>query len=266
MNSFQKSLVAMAGYDNGWEVASESQDSVTLTSAHHRAAATVRQNPEGAGWTVQFPPGRLTEELSRTDGLFVVASSFHASSERALGYLLAHAARLARTLPDLPQRTYEQAVAQELVRLSETTPSTEVERLVRQRVGQNVYRESLMDYWGGACAVTGIAIPELLRASHSRAWADCTTDADRLNVFNGFLLVAHLDALFDRHLMTFNATGEAIFAPSISREVRRQLGIRDNARLRWLSPGHEPYLIHHCDRFRQINPSLPPPGLTQVPH
>lgn len=260
MNSFQKSLVTMAGYDNGWEVASEDQDSVILTSAHHRATATVRQKPEGAGWTVQLPAGRLTEELSRTDGVFVVASSFQATSERALGYLLAHAARLARTLPNLPQQNYEQAVAEELFGLSKSTASTEVERQVRQRVGQTVYRQSLMDYWGGACAVTGIAIPELLRASHACAWSECTTDADRLNVFNGFLLVAHLDALFDRHLMTFNATGEAIFAPSISREVRHQLGIPDNSKLRWLSPGHEPYLVHHRDRFRQINPSLPHPA------
>ena len=107
-----------------------------------------------------------------------------------------------------------------------------------------------MDYWGGACAVTGIAIPELLRASHSKAWSECTTDADRLNVFNGFLLVAHLDALFDRHLMTFSATGEAIFAPLISSDVKLHLGITDALKLRWISPGHQPFLSEHRRRFQ----------------
>ena len=249
MNYFQKSLVTMAGYDNGWEVASEGEDTVTLTSANHRTTALVRQ--DSSGWAVQLPPGRLTEELTRIEDGFMAASlAFQAPSERALGNLLAHAARLARTLPDLPRQNYEQAVAEELFYLSKSTASTEVERLVRQRVGQNVYRESLLDYWGGACAVTGIAVPELLRASHARAWSECTTDADRLNVFNGFLLVAHLDALFDRHLMTFSATGEATFAPPISTEVKLRLGITDSLKLRWLSPGHEPFLTEHRGRFQ----------------
>ena len=39
--------------------------------------------------------------------------------------------------------------------------------MVRQRVGQNKFRDAMMDYWGGACAVTGVAIPEVLRASHA---------------------------------------------------------------------------------------------------
>lgn len=252
MNSFQKSLVTMAGYDNGWEVASEEQESVTLTSAHHRANAVVRHNPEGTGWTVQLPTGRLTEELTRIQGGSTPTgpTTFQVSSESALGNLLNHAARLARTLPDLPRQNYEQAVAEELFCLSRSTASTEVERLVRQRVGQNVYRESLMDYWGGACAVTGITIPELLRASHARPWSECTTDADRLNVFNGFLLVAHLDALFDRHLMTFGPSGEAVFASSISQDVRHRLGLAENLKLRWLSPSHEPFLAEHRGQFQ----------------
>lgn len=249
MNYFQKSLVTMAGYDNGWEVASEGVDSVTLTSANHRTTARVLQ--ESSGWAVQLPPGRLTEELARIeDGFMATGLAFQAPSERALGKLLAHAARLARTLPDLPRQNYEQAVAEELSYLSKSTASTEVERLVRQRVGQNVYRESLLDYWGGACSVTGIAVPELLRASPARAWSECTTDADRLNVFNGFLFVAHLDALFDRHLMTFSTTGEATFAPPISTEVKLRLGITDSLKLRWLSPGHEPFLTEHRGRFQ----------------
>jgi putative restriction endonuclease len=254
MNSFQRNLAVMSGYDNGWEVASEKEGSVVLTSAHHRATAIVRQSPGGAGWAVQLPPGRLTKELARiSDGFKAVGADFRANSERDLGHLLAHAARLARTLPDLPHQAYEQAVAEELADLSETEDFTEVERLVRQRVGQNVYRESRLDYWGGACAVTGIAVPELLRASHARAWSECTTDADRLNVFNGFLLVAHIDALFDRHLMTFSATGEATFAPRILNEVKLRLSITDSLKLRWLSPGHEPFLIEHRGRFQALH-------------
>ena len=54
----------------------------------------------------------------------------------------------------------------------------------------------MLDYWGSACAVTGLTLTPALRASHAKPWADCTTDAERLDVFNGFLLSANLDALF----------------------------------------------------------------------
>ena len=43
--------------------------------------------------------------------------------------------------------------------------STEVQRLVRQRVGQDRYRQAMLDYWGGACAVTGLTLAPALRAS-----------------------------------------------------------------------------------------------------
>jgi ABC-type branched-subunit amino acid transport system permease subunit len=44
--------------------------------------------------------------------------------------------------------------------------ATAAERGIVQRVGQDLFRAALMDYWGGRCAVTGCAEPLLLRASH----------------------------------------------------------------------------------------------------
>ena len=44
--------------------------------------------------------------------------------------------------------------------------STEVERLVVQRVRQPLFRGALLDYWQRRCPVTGLAISGLLRASH----------------------------------------------------------------------------------------------------
>lgn len=252
MNSLQRSVVTKTGYDHGWEVAVEDAAAgiVTLTSAHHRTEAAVTLNPASPGWLIRLPSGRLPDELARVEGIEMPASAcFLARTERDLARLFDHAARLARTLPDLPCQQFEQAVAQELSGLCGPTAATEVERMVRQRVGQQVYRQSLMDYWGGACAVTEIAIPELLRASHARPWAECCTDEERLNVFNGFLLAAHLDALFDRHLMTFTETGQAVFAPSVTPEVRHKLALGEDLRLRWVSPNHMPFLQEHRVQF-----------------
>ncbi len=41
--------------------------------------------------------------------------------------------------------------------------TTEAERPVIQRVGQDIFRQSLIDYWRGRCAVTGLDVLPLLR-------------------------------------------------------------------------------------------------------
>jgi len=44
--------------------------------------------------------------------------------------------------------------------------STEAERWVVQRVGQDLFRAALLDFWQGRCCITGLDVDELLRASH----------------------------------------------------------------------------------------------------
>src|SRR5690606_935674 len=76
--------------------------------------------------------------------------------------------------PPLPERRFEERLR--------AISSTEAEAVVRQRIGQDLFRELLMDYWGGRCAVTGLDVSGLLRASHAKPWKDAT-DAERLDVY-----------------------------------------------------------------------------------
>jgi hypothetical protein len=251
MNSLERTLITKTGYDHGWEVVIEdSAEQVVLGSALHHARARVISPLPGSQWVLSIQPKQLHTELERSyPGWYLTDECLGADNEAELGLLLAQTSRLARALPDEPCRRFAKAVAEELSPNNTTTTATEIERLVRQRVGQDIYRDSLMDYWGGACAVTGITVPALLRASHAKAWSECTSDSERLNVFNGFLLNAHLDALFDRHLMTFDEAGNAIFAPVIDPPLRTQLGLSGPVKLRWLSPEHLPFLRWHQERF-----------------
>jgi putative restriction endonuclease len=52
-----------------------------------------------------------------------------------------------------------------LQRAASLPRTTEAERLTGQRVGQDLFCNGLLDYWDGACTVTGLAVPERLRAS-----------------------------------------------------------------------------------------------------
>jgi len=159
--------------------------------------------------------------------------------------LLRRAFQLSRTLPD-------QLLHEFLHEASDLPRSTEVERLVVQRVGQDFSRQALIDYWEGRCAVTGLDVAELLRASHSKPWADYDDDAERLDVFNGFLLAPHLDALFDRGFVTIANDGAVILAACVSVAVRRQLCLADGLHVARLTDAHRKYLSWHREHvFRE---------------
>ena len=152
-----------------------------------------------------------------------------------LAALLRRTASLSQALPNQAVRDYHAAVVQAVETMSAEARGTEVERLVRQRVGQARYRDALLTYWGGSCAVTGVAVTEALRASHAKPWAECADDAERLDAFNGFLLVANLDALFDRFLISFDDAGHLLTSTRLSQSDLPGLGIHSGMTLRWLA-------------------------------
>jgi len=254
MNPLQRSLIEKCGNDNGFEhVLTSGVDEVTLASARHPSCASV--NLMSGVYQIRFQAATpsLMPELSRSFPLSDKSpAAFAALNEAALAALLRRAAELSRALPSQAVTDYQQMVAAELADLPTGILGTEVERLVRQRVGQNKFREAMLVYWGGACAVTGIAVPEVLRASHTTPWAECTSDAERLDVFNGFLLSANLDALFDRFLISFDEHGYLIISPALTGIDLTQLGIEPGMKLRWVNPLHQPYLAMHRCRLKPL--------------
>lgn len=124
-------------------------------------------------------------------------------------------------------------------------PATERTREVRQRIGQDVFREALFDLWQGRCALSGLALhPALLRASHAKPWAS-STDPERLDPFNGLLLAVHYDALFDKGLIAFEDNGRLISRPELSVDMMSLFRVEPGMQLRGLLPGHIPYLRQH---------------------
>jgi HNH endonuclease len=140
--------------------------------------------------------------------------------------------------------------------------TTEAERLVVQRIGQDIFRAALLDYWGGRCPITGIADPALLRASHIIPWAECD-DAQRLDVHNGLLLSALWDAAFDAGLVSPADDGTALASPKLSAAARAALGLDGAPRIPNLRDGHRTNLANHRARYgfpsgtaEQSTPSL----------
>jgi len=129
-------------------------------------------------------------------------------------------------------------------------PLTEKERdaYIKARIGQGVFRERLIKYWG-ACSVTGCEELDILIASHIKPWRDCPTHHEAINMTNGLLLIPNLDSLFDKGFISFNSDGAILLSPQLSYTVADQLGVKKTMRLRKIIPQHQPYLELHRDKY-----------------
>jgi hypothetical protein len=131
-------------------------------------------------------------------------------------------------------------------------PTTIRQALVMSRVGQGVFRAQLLTYWMG-CAVTGIRVTEALRASHIKPWS-VSTNQERLDHFNGLLLVGTLDLLFDAGMISFDEAGSILISDRLLPEERTALGLQATMRLQKIEAYHQPYLTFHREHvFQKVN-------------
>ncbi|SIT01961.1 HNH endonuclease [Paracoccus saliphilus] len=160
---------------------------------------------------------------------------FRFASLALLYGLMPRVYELAASLPDAPLQEF-------LHRTKNLPRTTEAERNVVQRVGQNIFRERLTKYWQGRCPLSGVGDNALLRASHIKPWRDCENDDERLDVHNGLLLSALWDAAFDSGLVTFDDDGIPIFSECLSERARAGLHFGNCLDL---TDNHRKFLVWH---------------------
>ncbi|MDO9074114.1 MAG: HNH endonuclease [Rubrivivax sp.] len=231
MTPLDRLRLEKAAADCGFEMTSvTNEDGLTFRSA--RFPETVLVRPVGAERFELRASDASVIEPRDSNGLLSVEG--FGSLYTVLRTMAAHA------------RTRPNRVADEFKKQTAAMPKgTEAERLVVQRVGQGLFRSALLDFWQGRCCITGLDVPELLRASHIRPWAKCVTDEQRLDVFNGLLLAPHLDALFDAGFMTVEDDGAVRLAASLGMSQRQQLGLTGKLVVHALRAEHLKYVGFH---------------------
>lgn len=127
-------------------------------------------------------------------------------------------------------------------------PKTETEAMRAARLGQARYRNELLALWKGRCALTGLAMPEAIRASHIKPWSK-STPKERLDPYNGLPLLVHIDHLFDRGLISFTETGEIILSPKLTNERQKIFGLAPGMKIENLPSTTQTYLIYHREMF-----------------
>lgn len=121
---------------------------------------------------------------------------------------------------------------------------TERQGLVTSRVGQGAYRKSILYRWEFKCAVTNYSKNEILIASHIVPWKDAT-DEERLDVDNGILLSPTYDALFDRHLISFENNGKIVLSDALLSSDFASIGITGKELIKNLTVSNKRYLDRH---------------------
>lgn len=128
---------------------------------------------------------------------------------------------------------------------------TDIEKIVKTRVSQGAFRRLLL-LEHHHCSLCNIATTSVLRASHIKEWAESSRE-ERIDANNGLLLCANHDALFDRHLISFEPnTGNICISSSIDSEQRNALNISDTARIT-MSDRMKAYMQVHYKKFIEKN-------------
>jgi len=229
-------LARKAAWDGGYRLAQGSDGAwlkfaSTTVPGEIRIAAESYNGPWALAVTHYPTAAALWQLLHQSMGTKPEPSHFIFSNEADLAHAVDRVWKLSHSLPPEPLKAFQAATAG-------FPTSTEAERLVVQRIGQDKLRDALLAYWNGRCPLTGITDECLLRASHIVPWAACADDAQRLDVHNGILLSALWDAAFDAGLVTFADNGEVQFSPRLSDAAKAKLVTNTTVSLTGMADQH----------------------------
>ena len=121
---------------------------------------------------------------------------------------------------------------------------TEREAIVQSRIGQGIFRDDLKKYWGEKCAITECELVKTLKASHIKPWRS-SNNTERLDVYNGLLLIPNLDSAFDYGYISFDNEGKIIISSLLKENDKAKLGIHSELRIRKVEESHLKYLEYH---------------------
>lgn len=136
--------------------------------------------------------------------------------------------------------------------------ATEVRATIKVRRGQAYFRQAVLNNFHGRCGITGLAVRELLVASHILPWSKYTEQ--RLNVRNGLCLSRLHDGAFDKELITFDENlrlrlGRELKAELSQRAVAENFGAFEGEPLKLpedaVPPDEEFLAMHRARVFRK---------------
>lgn len=136
----------------------------------------------------------------------------------------------------------EERQAAELLDVDGIAPTTK-QQLILARVGQGVFRRNVLAICA-RCPLTGVEDQSMLVASHIKPWR-CSSNEERLDGYNGFMLTPHVDHLFDKGWITFSASGAVVVSAHLGHGILDAWALTGNRVVSGLEASHRGYLDYH---------------------
>jgi len=180
----------------------------------------------------------LAEKLGRTPGSVSYKLANFASIDKSLPRKgAANVSKLDRSVweeffEDWDDMAYEsEKRAMELIgdsrekeEYSDTFPEGKSrDAIVKARINQDFFRKMILASYDGTCCITGMAVPDLLVASHIVPWS--IDSKNRVNPRNGLCLNALHDRAFDKGLITIDDSFRVVLAHRIFDKLRKRVPI-----------------------------------------
>lgn len=116
----------------------------------------------------------------------------------------------------------------------------ERESLIKVRINQSFFRSLILASYDNKCCITGLAVPDLLVASHIIPWSH--DHKVRMSPHNGLCLNSLHDKAFDRGLMTITSDYRVKLSPALSK-------VKDQTALSAFFNSYEGKPINLPDKF-----------------
>ncbi len=101
---------------------------------------------------------------------------------------------------------------------------TEREVLQKVRTRQNEFRKAVLRCYSHTCAITGVEYSQILDAAHIKPWKE-STNGERLDPNNGFLIIGTCHKLFDLGLIGVNQSSELIVSPFVPLKELQKINV-----------------------------------------
>ncbi|WP_194756654.1 HNH endonuclease [Aliidiomarina indica] len=186
-----------------------------------------------------FHVARLVEQAQNVP-------DFKEYNKRGNGMYLAALKLYRAYLDEITDATMQYDIS--VIEQDESLEVTQKSMLIQARRGQGKFRERLIQQWQ-RCAVTGYDNISLLLASHIKPWSKAENE-ERLDPFNGLLLIPNLDKAFDLNYVSFTDKGRILIAEQLGEYetlgIHKEMSVLLHAR-------HQDYMAYHREVYFKKN-------------
>jgi predicted restriction endonuclease len=130
------------------------------------------------------------------------------------------------------------------VKNDQTLTSLEKKAIILSRIGQGKFREELIDLWN-CCVISKFDDSIFLIASHIKPWKK-STNQEKIDKYNGLLLLPTYDKLFDLGFISFDDEGKIIISKFL--QDFGKLGI-DETMVIDIKKNNKKYLKYHREEI-----------------